>query len=685
MVGSIHESLSCPFVGELINTPTAEAVKKHLLECWHHLIQTVELLPPGEVSAVFYDAILAIMKREEFEAHRLLPGTNAQPACSESHVALAYSYRKLLFATLRVVTRALTELVQAEASVAALKRSMPSLCAARGPPDTFPERAPSPTMPQARDQVIAAALAAEQAAKEPAEPHATAQQTQTVTLPTLPPPPLQLPASSATHASCPTTPPPHMVVSRLVAESVHVVLSPPPPFPSEMAEVLPAYMRPRGTDSTLKNEDTAGDSTANPTTPAPVYSETPTTSTPAPQPLPPPAGLPVATPPPFLALPPLKQGFASAHVAMFCSKCLPLLFFRIPGIQKSIVASLPSPPESTPPLRSTARNEFPTLFHWPAFHTALQRFNKDKEDEQLSVTPKEWLLLFANKGDLFLLFLREWFRYIRSVIGEKTFDWELLPGHAAFVQAYLDVYREPPHMHSHNLVADLEGLVLVTRHPFVINTLMRIGFARTNVYEFSAVLDVLKSVEFWFGELKKQKLMLSPSFEAEHFCVALDTIIAVDHHILTVKVLRILYNFSEILSNPVRVRIFWQLLFKKYFFTLFLHWEDTVRNAFYQLLAFKVVHARRVQLVVQRSSSGVSLCSEQQAENISTDKMLCSKMDAYLSMVRDQDVNPTAQHFAPALNVYTKRSLSQYQFHMKRYYEWESRRTQEKPGMVEVV
>jgi hypothetical protein len=54
------------------------------------------------------------------------------------------------------------------------------------------------------------------------------------------------------------------------------------------------------------------------------------------------------------------------------------------------------------------------------------------------------------------------------------------------------------------------------------------------------------------------------------------------------RALKIVYSFSDIFVGEARKALFIDLLLTKYFFQLFLHWDPNIRNAFHQLIAFKV-------------------------------------------------------------------------------------------------
>ncbi len=52
--------------------------------------------------------------------------------------------------------------------------------------------------------------------------------------------------------------------------------------------------------------------------------------------------------------------------------------------------------------------------------------------------------------------------------------------------------------------------------------------------------------------------------------------------------LSLLYNYAEVFEGEARKAVFCELLIKKYFFTLFLHWDDGTRNSFQQIIVFRV-------------------------------------------------------------------------------------------------
>jgi hypothetical protein len=74
--------------------------------------------------------------------------------------------------------------------------------------------------------------------------------------------------------------------------------------------------------------------------------------------------------------------------------------------------------------------------------------------------------------------------------------------------------------------------------------------------------------------------------------MGLDLILSTDHHQLTAKVLSLTYHYAHLFIGAQRKVLFGDFFIKKHFFSLFLHWDDIVRNYFQQLLIFKVFQAK---------------------------------------------------------------------------------------------
>ena len=104
------------------------------------------------------------------------------------------------------------------------------------------------------------------------------------------------------------------------------------------------------------------------------------------------------------------------------------------------------------------------------------------------------------------------------------------------------------------------------------------------------------TIETWLKYLLDQETPLPPQFEATYFAKAIDIILQTDHHQLLARLLSMLYSIFEIFTGEARVIITIDVLLHKYFFPLFLHWDQTVRTYYHQLLLFKGTRMKRAQL-----------------------------------------------------------------------------------------
>jgi len=135
--------------------------------------------------------------------------------------------------------------------------------------------------------------------------------------------------------------------------------------------------------------------------------------------------------------------------------------------------------------------------------------------------------------------------------------------------------------------------MLLNGDPGVLNYYLNIVFSRTNVYNIASVNDVLLYLDLWLRELSRRKLKLPRDFDAQYFSEAIKVVISTDHHQLILRILSILYNYAELFTGHVRRTVFIDSLLTQHFFTLFLHWEPTVRNTFQQILVYKMLSQKR--------------------------------------------------------------------------------------------
>lgn len=86
------------------------------------------------------------------------------------------------------------------------------------------------------------------------------------------------------------------------------------------------------------------------------------------------------------------------------------------------------------------------------------------------------------------------------------------------------------------------------------------------------MLDTLSLLEAWLTELQR-KHPLPESFDMEFFCKGIGILLDSDHHQTVLRVLQVIYSSSDLFNGSLRYMLFGELLIKKMFFTLFLHWD----------------------------------------------------------------------------------------------------------------
>jgi hypothetical protein len=103
------------------------------------------------------------------------------------------------------------------------------------------------------------------------------------------------------------------------------------------------------------------------------------------------------------------------------------------------------------------------------------------------------------------------------------------------------------------------------------------------------VLAALSKLDAWFSEFdSKLKRKLPVEFDVAYFCSGLEMLLLLDHHQLSARVVSFLYNYAHIFAGDNRIVVICDFLLNKFFYKLFLNWDDVVRNYFQQFIIFKV-------------------------------------------------------------------------------------------------
>jgi len=273
--------------------------------------------------------------------------------------------------------------------------------------------------------------------------------------------------------------------------------------------------------------------------------------------------------------------------------------------------------------------------------------------------------------------------------------WISIPGYSSFVLAFLYEFKKAEQITKSLMDASL-GLLLT--EPSIINFYIKFIFLKTNVYSVPAVGECIANLEQWFKELRAQNMALPAAFDAEFFCKGLEIIIQTDHHQLLQKVLSLLYNYAEVFEGEARKAVFCELLIKKYFFTLFLHWDDGTRNSFQQIIVFRTIRLKRSLLHAEGLINVEELATKdlgqkkeptaqppanlmEEKENF-LDAILFAKIESFVKMVQEQLRDTKFQKYDKELEIYVPKALSEYKMYMSRYYQWERSGLTEPPKLV---
>eukprot|EP01120_Amphizonella_sp_Union-15-10_P011206 TRINITY_DN4696_c0_g1_i1.p1 TRINITY_DN4696_c0_g1~~TRINITY_DN4696_c0_g1_i1.p1 ORF type:complete len:655 (-),score=117.07 TRINITY_DN4696_c0_g1_i1:48-2012(-) len=331
-------------------------------------------------------------------------------------------------------------------------------------------------------------------------------------------------------------------------------------------------------------------------------------------------------------------------------------------------------------------HEFPSLFLW-VHYDELAMYNGNGAKTDLNIIYKEdaWLTLFKKRTLFFLFFIKEWTDHVNQIKGNRELKFDEIPGYNLIVESFLYHFRTQKYLTKP--VMDC-SFALLTCDSSLINFFMKTIFTRTNVYNFTAVVDSLTKIEEWFAFLTKSESSLPQTFDAQYYCSALEVVFETDHHQLIARFLQHLYSFAHIFSGESRRIIFGEFLLKKFFFTLFLHWDEVVRNYFQQFLVFKMVRIKRSDLrkkgfmapelsdVNLKNSIGSSDQPDQSKPNENTiiEEELYGKINAMIKIVEDQLRDGSAPKiYSKELEIYAPKAISDYKQYVSKYNQWEEK------------
>lgn len=426
----------------------------------------------------------------------------------------------------------------------------------------------------------------------------------------------------------------------------------------------------------------------------------------------------------------------------FASRVLAVLHWRLPQVGATTITCLsrdmsnadpdiwneitsPYKEEDHPPLQS------PTLIAWPSFHKSLPT--------DVSLQNFVWADNLAKRELAYVGFFKEWILYVKQVLKPMPgFDWYTVPGFHTLVSTLLYDIRtkeQPPAPMSRPYpLLELQYILLEETRGELINAFVKALFLRTSAYDVLVVLNTLSLIEGWFGELQR-KCALPETFDMEFFCRGIGILLDSDHHQIVLRVLQIVYNSADLFNGTFRYMLFGELLIKKMFFNLFLHWDPGVRNAFQQVLIFKMVRIKRSELYLdgyvvrelskiqpkkapppentsssplatitrtlsqlapfplsdiaetvlpQSSSPPSSPLSRASPEKtqMSVDAHLFLLLNEYLAQVEEQVRTNNPQNYPEGLQVYVPAALAGFNQHLARYHQWELKNEEEVPRLA---
>ncbi|KAL7715748.1 Uncharacterized protein QTN25_006840 [Entamoeba marina] len=137
-----------------------------------------------------------------------------------------------------------------------------------------------------------------------------------------------------------------------------------------------------------------------------------------------------------------------------------------------------------------------------------------------------------------------------------------------------------------------ESKLLTASHPNMLNKFMTISASKTNLYDIDEVIELFKFYELMFVHLKSKGFLIGNGFDLEKFISVIDRVIETQSNKMISKMLCFLYEVVDCFCGETRKNLF-DVIIKKWFFTLSLYWEDRVRGLFLQLIVNKSCLVKR--------------------------------------------------------------------------------------------
>lgn len=248
------------------------------------------------------------------------------------------------------------------------------------------------------------------------------------------------------------------------------------------------------------------------------------------------------------------------------------------------------------------------IYNWVNFHQTLVEMGPEAHPSPgcipspayfVEQEPRiQWLTWFEQgRSIIFVLFFKEWVNHTAHMLSRTNelvgVKWNTIPGYRQMEMALQAIY--------HPILAQRMSMPLIDAsrplsrcNPDIVGWLVKWCFNQTNAHSTDSVNAMFSKLEMWFAELDRNLQRIPASFDAEYFVQGLEVIVTIDHHVILARLLSFLFTYAHLLRGRVRRTIIEEFVVKKHFFTLFLHWDDVVRNYYQQFLIYKAVRIRKL-------------------------------------------------------------------------------------------
>lgn len=305
----------------------------------------------------------------------------------------------------------------------------------------------------------------------------------------------------------------------------------------------------------------------------------------------------------------------------YLSTFLCILYFRLPSFRQQLLGTILTDEDrrvDIPEWRGTefelnlsslrrleqwqSGSEYRLMLDWMPFHDALESYfgkaNLAEFFKNWPVPSDLWKSVLSQRGPQFFSFLENWAKHVYQTIPrQQCLRWETLPGYASLLKALLIEMKSREVTRYPDALLNCSGAVLVNEK--LLSVFIKILFLKTSVYKISAVFAALNYVDYWIQVLSLRNQPLPPNFDLHFLRRGLDIVLGSDIGLCVAKGLWFIYkNIMILQAAPLKVFLI-DLLFQKYFFTLFLNWSWLVRRCFMWLLLYRVCESTRQLLMTE--------------------------------------------------------------------------------------